>query len=255
MAYNHKASQEINDFISDKIQSGAWEPGDKIWSENEFCTNLGVSRIAVRDAIANLTAISVLRKVRGSGTYVENLDNASLEGTRYFSLKIEDVLELMEFRYIMDPYCTELFAERATEEEIRQLEDSYYSMLHHRNNEEKDFYSNSFHHIIAVGTKNKFIIKIMEYLNENMLCHQKLLSKGLRKENYQVGVTYHYKMLQAIKAHDKEMAGIYCRYHIRLGMDLYRTALEREHQAKEKLLKTESKNHIRQTDIPEQELH
>ncbi|RGZ00388.1 FCD domain-containing protein [Clostridium sp. AM58-1XD] len=233
MSYNHKAGQEVSDFISHNIQSGVWKPGDKIWSENEFCNNLNVSRIAVRDAIANLTAISVLRKVRGSGTYVENLDNASLEGTRYFTLKIEDVLELMEFRYVMDPYCTELFAERATKEEIEALEDCYYNMLRHRNNEEKDYYSNQFHHMIALGSKNKFIIKIMEYLNDNMLTHQKLLSKGVRRENYQVGVTYHYKMLQAIKAHDKEMAGIYCRYHIRLGMNLYRTILEKEQQTEE----------------------
>lgn len=225
MSYNHNASQEVSDFISQNILTGEWKPGDKIWSENEFCSQLGVSRIAVRDAIANLTAISVLRKVRGSGTYVETLDNASLEGTKYFALDIEDVLELMEFRYVLDPYCTELFTERATAEEIQELEDCYYNMLKNHATGKKDYYSNNFHHLIAIGTKNKFIIKIMEYLNENMLCHQQFLSKGYSKQNYQNGVTYHYKMLQAIKEHDKEMAGIYCRYHIRVGMQIYRDAL------------------------------
>ena len=224
MSYKHNAGQEIFDFIEQSILSGKWKPGDKIWSENEFCTKLGVSRIAVRDAISSLTAISVLRKVRGSGTYVESLDNAALEGTRYFSLKIEDVLELMEFRYILDPYCTELFTLYATPEEIQQLEDSYYNMLKNSNNEKKDYYSNQFHRIIAVGTKNKFIIKIIDYLNESMLSHQQLLSKGDRKKNAQIGAIYHYKILQAIKDHDKEMAGIYCRYHISLGMDMYRSA-------------------------------
>ena len=62
MAYNHNARQTVIDFITNNIQSGTWQPGDKIWSENEFCTNLNVSRIAVRDAISNLTAISVLKK-------------------------------------------------------------------------------------------------------------------------------------------------------------------------------------------------
>lgn len=224
MAYNHKAGQKISDFITQNILSDIWKPGDKIWSENEFCSNLGVSRIAVRDAISSLTAISVLRKVRGSGTYVESLDNTSLEGTRYFSLKLEDVLELMEFRYILDPYCTELFTERATTEEIEELEKCYYSMLEQRNSEKKDFYSNQFHRIIALGSKNKFIIKIMDYLNENMISHQIHLSKGDQKKNTQIGITYHYKILQEIKNRDKEMAGIYCRYHIRLGMDVYRSS-------------------------------
>lgn len=228
MSYNHNANQEVSDFITEKIQSGEWKPGDKIWSENEFCSNLNVSRIAVRDAIANLTALSVLRKVRGSGTYVEDLDNTSLEGTRYFSLGVEDVLELMEFRYALEPYCTELFTERATPEDIQTLEDCYYNMLRNPNTIEKDYYSNGFHRQIALGTKNKFIIKIMEYLNDSMLSHHKLLSQGDRKKNYQIGATYHYKMLQAIKARDKEMASIYCRYHIRLGMDVYRSALEKQ---------------------------
>lgn len=169
MSYNHNASQKVSDFITQNILSGEWKSGDKIWSENEFCSYLGVSRIAVRDAIANLTAISVLRKVRGSGTYVEILDNASLEGTKYFALNIEDVLELMEFRIIIEPYCTELFTERATPEEIQALEDSYYNMLKYHDDEKKDYYSNQFHHLIALGSKNKFIIKIMNYLNENML--------------------------------------------------------------------------------------
>lgn len=239
MSYNHNASQKVSDFITQNILSGEWKSGDKIWSENEFCSYLGVSRIAVRDAIANLTAISVLRKVRGSGTYVEILDNASLEGTKYFALNIEDVLELMEFRIIIDPYCTELFTERATPEEIQALEDSYYNMLKYHDDEKKDYYSNQFHHLIALGSKNKFIIKIMNYLNENMLDHQKLLSKGSRRQNYQNGVTYHYKMLQAIKSNDKEMAGIYCRYHIRLGMELYRDALERK---KDENMKGESQS-------------
>ena len=64
MSYNHNASQKVSDFITQNILSGEWKSGDKIWSENEFCSYLGVSRIAVRDAIANLTAISVLRKVQ-----------------------------------------------------------------------------------------------------------------------------------------------------------------------------------------------
>lgn len=231
MAYHNEASETVSDFISNKIQSGVWNPGDKIWSETEFCQNLNVSRIAVRDAITNLTAISVLKKIRGSGTYVENMENTTLEGLRYFSLDLEDVLELMEFRYILDPYCTELFTKHATEEEIARLEECYYLMLEHRNDEKKDYYSNQFHHLIAMGSRNKFLIKVMEYLNENMLCHQKLLSKGSRKKNFQVGVSYHYKMLKAIKERDSEMAGIYCRYHIRLGMNVYREALEKQHSS------------------------
>lgn len=232
MAYNNNASQDISNFIIQKIHTDIWRPGDKIWSESEFCTNLNVSRIAVRDAISSLTAISVLKKVKGSGTYVEDPDNVSLEGIRYFTMEAKDVLQLMEFRYIMDSYCTELFAERATESEIQELEDCYLCMVRNQYDLDKyNHYANLFHLLIAKGSKNQFIIKIMEYLHDNMLSHQNILSQDMRKEKYHIGIIYHNKMLQAIKERDSEMAAAYCRYHIRQSMEIYRKMNEQE-QAK-----------------------
>ena len=225
MSYNNNASKEISDFIIHNIQSGIWKPGDKIWSESEFCQNLDKSRIAVRDAIASLSAISVLKKVKGSGTYVENPNNVSLEGIRYFIMDDEDTLELMEFRYIMDSYCTELFVKRATDEEIKQLEECYYNMLANRNDlEAYNYYANEFHLLIARGCKNQFISRVMEYLRDNLLNHQNILSQDMRTEKYQIGTTYHYRMLMAIKDRDPDMAGAYCRHHIRKSIDLFRKA-------------------------------
>ena len=56
---------------------------------------------------------------------------------------------------------------------------------------------------------------------------------SLRKKNFQIGATYHYKILQAIKARDKEMAATYMRYHIRLGMEQYKEVLNKEKHKEE----------------------
>ena len=125
----------------------------------------------------------------------------------------------------MDSYCTEQFALHATQEEISQLEDCLKKMIETRNSpEDYNYFSNEFHLLIAKGSKNHFIVKVIEYLRDNMLVHQNVLSQDLRKTKYQIGISYHYKILQAIKRHDAELAGAYCRYHIRLSMDLYRKA-------------------------------
>ncbi len=225
MSYNNNASKEISDFIIRNIQSGVWKPGDKIWTESEFCQKLDKSRIAVRDAISGLSAIMVLKKVKGSGTYVENPSNTSLDGIRYFTMDDEGTLELMEFRYIMDPYCTELFVERATDEEIKQLEECYYNMLANRGDQEVyDQWGNEFHLLIARGCKNQFILRVMEYLRDILLTHQNILSHGMRTEKFQIGVSYHYRMLNAIKERDADMAGAYCRHHIRKSIELFRKA-------------------------------
>ena len=134
----------------------------------------------------------------------------------------------MELRYVLEPYCTRLFTERATAEEVHELSDCYENMLRNSNNEKKDYYSNQFHYLITLGSNNKFIIKIMDYLNDNMLSYQQLLSKGDRRKNNEIGAEYHLKILQAIKEKDKELAEAYCRFHIRLGMEVYRDALQKK---------------------------
>lgn len=61
------------DIVSDikaKIESGALKPNDKIESENELCVKYGLSRQTVRHSISVLEKEGLVRKVKGSGTYV-----------------------------------------------------------------------------------------------------------------------------------------------------------------------------------------
>ena len=227
LSYNNQASTLVSDYIIKQIKNGVWKPGDKIWSENDFCENLNVSRIAVRDAISSLVAISVLKKIKGSGTYVGRQEECSLEGSQFFAMSTRDVLDLMEFRLSLDPYCTGLFVERATEEDIAELEECYHNMIRSRNNlSEYNYYSNEYHLIISRCTRNSFIIKVSEFLRNNFQDHQNSLSDNMHKEKFQIGMIYHKKILDAIKERDKDMAVAYCSYHIRLSMKIYEKVIE-----------------------------
>ena len=62
--------QDLMDYIYNLINSGALKPGDKLYSENELTAMFSVSRQTVRKAIGLLEEEGVLRRVRGSGTYV-----------------------------------------------------------------------------------------------------------------------------------------------------------------------------------------
>lgn len=62
----YKLSEEINS----KIDDGIWEVGSKIPSERELVEKYSLSRITVRNAIAECVRQGRLEKVQGKGTFV-----------------------------------------------------------------------------------------------------------------------------------------------------------------------------------------
>ncbi|HHY61302.1 MAG TPA: GntR family transcriptional regulator [Clostridia bacterium] len=61
---------QIKDKIKEQILSGEWKQGSKIPSERELCKTFGVSRITVRQAIAEAVNEGLLFTVQGKGTFV-----------------------------------------------------------------------------------------------------------------------------------------------------------------------------------------
>ena len=96
--YINQASDRAYAYIVEQIRSGTWKPGDKIATETQLVEQIGVSRVAVRQAIERLVTMSVLNKVQGSGTYVEKQENMSLLSASIFGFDEEFMLKILEFR-------------------------------------------------------------------------------------------------------------------------------------------------------------
>lgn len=64
--------QELIDYIRSLVREGGLKPGDKLHSENELCEMFQISRQTVRRAIGVLEEEGLLRRVRGSGTYISD---------------------------------------------------------------------------------------------------------------------------------------------------------------------------------------
>lgn len=64
--------EAVKDHVRARIASGDWAPHQRIPSENELGPMLGVSRITVNRAFADLAREGRLRKVPGVGTFVTN---------------------------------------------------------------------------------------------------------------------------------------------------------------------------------------
>jgi len=62
---------QIKESISSAISLGEWEPDMQIPSERELCKKYNVSRITVRQAIADAENAGLLYKIQGKGTFVQ----------------------------------------------------------------------------------------------------------------------------------------------------------------------------------------
>ncbi|PPK46075.1 GntR family transcriptional regulator (histidine utilization repressor-like) [Trinickia symbiotica] len=60
----------VKSFIRGKIESGAWQPGDRIPSELDLVESLGVSRMTINRALRELTGEGWITRHSGVGTFV-----------------------------------------------------------------------------------------------------------------------------------------------------------------------------------------
>jgi GntR family transcriptional regulator len=60
----------VRDAILARVQGGVWKSGDQLPSEPKLCDYFGVSRTVIRHALDNLAAQGVIRREKGSGTFI-----------------------------------------------------------------------------------------------------------------------------------------------------------------------------------------
>lgn len=200
--------------IKEKILKQEWTPGMKISSENQLAKELEVSRMSVREAMEQLVALNVLVKNQGEGTFVNNLSpsiylNSLLHMTL---LERDDMLDMLEFRKILEVDSIRLCAQRCTDEDLVALEECYQNMVTYQNDPEQFYRADSaFHTAIVDGTHNSFIIKVNQILNDLLLFHQQKIHEYLGPQG---GLKEHKQILEAVKNRDCEMASLFMRRHI-----------------------------------------
>ena len=72
--------QTLIEYITGMVNDGTYQPGEKLPSENDLSNQLGISRQTVRKALSLLEEEGVVRRVRGSGTFVRKPGFGDLPG-------------------------------------------------------------------------------------------------------------------------------------------------------------------------------
>lgn len=191
-------------YLQDGLAAGQWKPGDKLPSEKELCQKLQVSRMSVRSAIGKLAALGVVESHQGKGSYVcmpAKQDPLSNIGPLIVPAHA-DRLSVFEFRKVVEGESAALAAIRATEEMARDMEQTIRSMEEGRNNDDIANQDLAFHYLVAKATGNEVIIRMFEILQDTYLTMFEENVSTLGK----MGVSYHRRILMAIRTRDMQTA-------------------------------------------------
>ena len=222
-----RISDQVFEQLRDLIYRGRLKPGERLPPERELAQSLTVSRPTVREAINKLVVIGVLEHRQGQGTFVRS-PKAKAEMNPWAAVMNGDdanLVDLLEVRLGLECTAVSLAAQRATEEDIQELERSLQEMSteidrgglgHHEDV--------SFHMAIAYATKNQVQVSIMRNLYDLLFYGigmnlQRLYSQP---ENLKRVFAQHTEIVTSIRRRDADAAAEAMKRHITYVLDFFK---------------------------------
>ncbi|MDF3836773.1 histidine utilization repressor [Cupriavidus basilensis] len=124
--------QQVKEYIARHIQSRAWQPGDRVPSEQELVTRFGVSRMTVNRALRELAEQGRVVRVAGVGTFVaEHKPQSTLLNV----VNLQDEIRMRGHDYACDVIVVERVAasiEVAAALDLHTGESVFHSVCVHR---------------------------------------------------------------------------------------------------------------------------
>ncbi|WP_239633952.1 GntR family transcriptional regulator [Paenibacillus sp. H1-7] len=69
---------QLKNYIIQQMNQGIWKPGDKLPSENELAEQFNVSRITVKNAMADIVKQGLIYRIQGRGSFISDDDSGQL---------------------------------------------------------------------------------------------------------------------------------------------------------------------------------
>ncbi len=200
--------------LRDQILRRTWPPGSKLPSENELSRTMGVSRVSIREGIQHLVSLGILETRHGEGTFVREL-NGQIHFNALIPLLVLDdidILHVLEYRRIVEKGAAALAAERATDQDLAEMEAVYGQMIQLRHDIAQFSRADlEFHLVLAKATANPVIIKVNNVLHSILEVSMENIVTALGMED---GLHYHRLIIDAIRARDAQAAESIMQEHV-----------------------------------------
>lgn len=232
-------SNDISYKLEHLILDGGLSPGQKIPSERQLASRLGVSRSVVREALHQLQARGVIDTRHGKGSFVASIlpeaeaHTANSPLIHLYQGHPRTLYDLLEVREQLDGQAAYLAATRANDRDRHRLTSAFRAL------EGTDPLSNArpdhaFHLAIVEASHNPILVHILSGLKNMMLLTVQASVSNLnpREEMQRKIIRQHRQLYDAIMAGKPELARKLATAHVKL---VHQTLKEMEKQGDELL--------------------
>jgi DNA-binding FadR family transcriptional regulator len=195
------------DHLGTAIVAGRYGPGSTIPPEPLLCEELGVSRTVVREAIKSLIAKGLVTSGPKVGTRVLEphhwnwFDPDVVTWQSKVGLTREFLRDLQELRRVVEPAAVRMAAERATPEDIADIEAAYAGMRK-AVEEGGDYVTHDlrFHQGLLKACHNRMLVQMSKALSALLRTSFEISTS--RKDGPRNSLPLHRTVADAVAAHD-----------------------------------------------------
>ncbi len=201
------------DFLGEAIVAGRYAAGASIPPEPMLCSELGVSRTVVREAVKSLIAKGLMTTGPKVGTRVlaaeqwNWFDPDVIAWQTKAGLTPEFLRDLQDLRGVVEPAAMRLAAERATPADIAEIELAYAGMK--RAVEVGGDYVTfdlRFHQGLLRACRNRMLMQMSKALGALLRTSFEISTR--RKDGALNSLPLHREVLDAVIAHDADRAEV-----------------------------------------------
>lgn len=157
----------VNVFLKD-VEYGVYTYGDKLPSQKDMAIRYQVSLIVIREALTKLSAVGIISVHQGKGTFLNKSEDGLFAPSEFSSLifhNINNLLEIVEARQIIESETSSLAATRRSNSNLLEIEKTIDGMKNSLNNYENFAkWDVEFHKAVAKASKNQVLLKMTTLL-------------------------------------------------------------------------------------------
>ena len=220
----HSSKRKLPDMVSEAIVEFIHEktlkPGDKLPTEKELSTKLGIGRTSLREGIRQLETLGLLFSYQGKGVYLREVtldslfaSNKHIPITAFLRLNKQEILDWLSVRLVFEIEACRLAAERITDKELAALQHTHQLMSESIVRRE-EFVTQAvhFHRQILVASGNIILAKLYGFI-QDLYSKQISIFTNL-PQAMERSLFFHGEILQGLMERNMEKAVKNLRAHI-----------------------------------------
>ncbi|MGA2529564.1 MAG: FadR/GntR family transcriptional regulator [Acidimicrobiales bacterium] len=226
-------SSEIAKGLIEYLVSGVLLPGDRLPSERELSSALGVGRSVVREALKLLTLLGIIEVRQGDGSYLRATSSELLPKVVEWGLLLGEprTEELIEARCIIEAALASLAAKRRSDRDLLDLRGLLNGMKVATTAKEFIEADTEFHLRLATAARNNVLEGVL--LNIRSLIHVWITRVTTEASSTTPSYKEHAPIMEAVESQDPEAAARAMEDHLNSAAAKLQRILEAERDAED----------------------